>query len=314
MNSYEYLRTVRADGNFSGYPKLNPNASIHSYDYFRAARVDGGPPHAIYREYGITHFANAYHVSYGKPDPIGTMIHADPQSYNYGSFLSFAEPLKDFDAATWFWERMEPHFDFRAADTVAVVDGRLVWATARDCAPGELLLWSWGDSPDDVALRQWRETDSGLCTDTILLPHGVTSPVSIEREEALPMRTAGDRRPDIRSRFDVHVHEDENMLVYRTEDCRRENTETRFFLHIVPADSDDLPEDDGRSGFDNLDFDFAQHGQRVGESCIVVRRLPEYRIAALRTGQQRLKDGEYHRVWESILNFDAGGHGGKAAR
>ena len=314
VNSHDYLRTVRIDGNFSGYPVVNPDALPHSHDYFRATRVDGGSPHAIYRKFGITHFANGYRISYGKPDPIGTMIHTDPLSHDFGSFLSFAEPQKDFDAATWFWERMEPHFDFRAADTGAVVDGRLVWAVARDCAPGELLLWSWGDSPDDAALRQWGETDSGLCADSLLLPHGITSPISFEREEALPIRAAEDRRGEIHSRFNVDVHEDENMLVYRMEDCRREDTETRFFLHVVPADSGDLPEDGGRSGFDNLDFDFAQHGQRVGESCIVVRRLPEYRIAALRTGQQRFEDGEYHRVWEGALDFDAGANASEAAR
>ena len=314
VNSYDYLRTVRIDGNFSGYPVVNPDASPHSYDYFRATRIDGGSPHAIYRKFGITHFANPYRISYGRPDPIGSMIYEIPMSHDFGRFLSFAEMQKDFDAATWFWERMEPHFDFRAADTGAVVDGRLVWAVARGCAPGELLLWSWGDSPDDAALRQWGETDNGLCTDTVLLPHGVTSPVSIEREEDLPVWTAGDRRPEIRSRFDVHVHEHENMLVYRTENCRMEDTETRFFLRVVPADSDDLPENGGRFGFDILDFDFAQHGQRVGESCIAVRRLPEYRIAALRTGQQRFKDGEYHRVWEGALDFDAGANAGEAAR
>ena len=56
-----------------------------------------------------------------------------------------------------------------------------------------------------------------------------------------------------------------------------------FFLHLIPADVDDLPEERRQYGFDNLDFAF--YGLTAGGFCEATRELPDYAIATIRTGQ-----------------------------
>ena len=47
------------------------------------------------------------------------------------------------------------------------------------------------------------------------------------------------------------------------EPCAPADTEPRFFLHIVPANANDLPSDRKRYGFNNLDFSW-RDGRRSG--------------------------------------------------
>ena len=81
------------------------------------------------------------------------------------------------------------------------------------------------------------------------------------------------------------VYRDGDALVYVRDGCTEEEAGTGFFLHIVPVDVDDLPEDRVRHGFDNRDFEFWQHGGRVDERCVAVVGLPDYPVASIRTGQ-----------------------------
>ena len=95
---------------------------------------------------------------------------------------------------------------------------------------------------------------------------------------------AGALEPTRRSRFDVYYRED--MLVYNKTDCARSDTDAPFFLHIVPADPDDLPDRRKQYGFDNLDFRWrtANIGRPKGQ-CTAAVRLPDYPAARIRTGQ-----------------------------
>ena len=89
--------------------------------------------------------------------------------------------------------------------------------------------------------------------------------------------------PIIRADFDVYL--DDYSLIYVKEGCRAEDLDARFFLHVFPVDPADLPEHRRQHGFDNLDFDFNSHGFLTGRQCIAARDLPDYPIAAIRTGQ-----------------------------
>ena len=93
--------------------------------------------------------------------------------------------------------------------------------------------------------------------------------------------------------FDVYLGED--RLTYVTRNCGQVDLAAPFFLHVIPAHQDDLPEHRKQHGFDNLKFRFSRV-QRVidGEVCAVTRELPKYDIAMIRTGQFT---GE-GRVWE----------------
>lgn len=90
--------------------------------------------------------------------------------------------------------------------------------------------------------------------------------------------------PVIRSNFDVYLDGDE--LIYVKAQCSPEDVQTRFFLHVVPADVADLPEGREQYGFDNLDFDFIGASTvRPGEVCWTVRKIPGYEFTGFSTGQ-----------------------------
>ena len=91
--------------------------------------------------------------------------------------------------------------------------------------------------------------------------------------------------PLIRSAFDVYLDADANAIAYVREPCAGADVAWPFILHVVPASAGDLPADRRRSGFENLDFAFAERGVRFGGKCLAEAPLPAYRIARLRVGQ-----------------------------
>ena len=93
------------------------------------------------------------------------------------------------------------------------------------------------------------------------------------------------------------------MLVYVKEPCAEEDARARFFLHLIPTDEGDLPEERKPNGFDNLAFAFADHGSRIGERCVAARLLPDYPVAAVRA-EQFTQQG---RVWETEFSLPDGG-------
>ena len=89
--------------------------------------------------------------------------------------------------------------------------------------------------------------------------------------------------PVAQSGFDVYLRG--AGLAYLKEPCTAGDADARFFLHILPADLDDLPADLREHGFENLDFRFAEHGARIDDKCVAERDLPGYAIRRIRTGQ-----------------------------
>ncbi len=109
--------------------------------------------------------------------------------------------------------------------------------------------------------------------------------------------------PVIRSDFDIYLRND--TLAYVREACDRADTEASFFLHLVPADVADLPDDRKQHGFDNRDFSFDGRGVILDGKCMVRIPLPEYDIAAVRTGQFVIVDGGFDNLWEVEFPFNA---------
>ena len=77
-----------------------------------------------------------------------------------------------------------------------------------------------------------------------------------------------------------------NRLLYAKENCTPAEYATLVTLHIYPGNRADLPAEHQVNGFDNRDFALSNYGGRPGEACIAVVFLPDYPIAAIRTGQE----------------------------
>lgn len=116
--------------------------------------------------------------------------------------------------------------------------------------------------------------------------------------------------PAMRSLFNIHVHD--NRLIYVKSPCSEYDISHRFFLHVTPGDSREIPEEYAHLGFDIRDFDVssANLGVDVTEfGCVVVRVLPDYDIGKIYTGQVVRVEGPANVVswvgpiWEGTFKF-----------
>ena len=110
----------------------------------------------------------------------------------------------------------------------------------------------------------------------------------------------------MRGPFDVYnLGPKYNRLLYVKDRC--DPSEPTVFLHVVPVKLADLAPDRQRYGFENRDFTISSMGPpRLTQPCVVRRRLPNYPIAAIRTGQYMSESGE--RLWEREFRFGDSGH------
>ena len=327
-------------GYFSRYPVVNLDGLVNSYDYMSARKE--GTEAAFYPRYGITHFANIWtlregtevHVlpavrrdylarQYQERSSVGTILF---EGLSYLHYVKNVPHKRQFRLLTpeppdmssggtnrsdWFWQRMEPHFDHRLDGVGLIVDGRLAQAFVRNCTPGELAVWSWVGQGEETAVDSWTQTQTGLCVDVRVLPRNAPPPVRIETMSVSDWVSGplGSGRPIIRSDWDVYLVAD--SLIYMKDQCSPEDTEPMFFLHLDPVDMNDLPDHRKQYDFDNLDFAFRDHRIPIeGEVCVAIRDLPDYGIAAIRTGQFT---GE-GRIWEGRFDLAGPADDGNAAR
>ena len=288
-------------GYFSRFPVVNLDGLVNSYDYFHARNSarDGYAP--LYREFGITHFTEIKRFE-------GLLLNI----LNRWELRLWPIGLPaDENAVARTWERIEPHFDHQSDSIGLIVDGRLALAFVRDCAPNELTVLAWVGLGEETVAKDWTQT--GPCVDAFVLPRNARPPVSVETTD-VPLgdhlaRRLGDSPPVIRSDWDVYLVG--NSLIYKKEQCTPEDVEPMFFLHLDPGDVNDLPSHRKQYGFDNLDFAFGNHRIPIkGEVCAAVRALPDYAIAAIRTGQY-IGDGE--RIWEGSFEVVEPADDGNAA-
>ncbi len=115
---------------------------------------------------------------------------------------------------------------------------------------------------------------------------------------AAAYESAASRQPDARAEFNVYLDEGERALTYTREPCAAPDIAHPFFLHVVPEREDDLRRQRREFGFDNLDFDFRLRGAMFNGKCAAQVPLPDYRIAAIRTGQWIRGEGK---AWEAEI-------------
>ena len=94
------------------------------------------------------------------------------------------------------------------------------------------------------------------------------------------------------------LYRDRGKLVYYRESCAAADTQARFYLHLFPADNNDLPPTRQESGFDNLGFNFSEHGAHRNGKCLAAVPLPDYQIARIRTGQYLPGQGQ---LWQAEI-------------
>ena len=228
---------------------------------------------------------------------IGASAYSDFSVYwDSGRVIYFREPcvLQDtdyrfllhiFPADTWdlpaeWVERGFANADFEFADYGALFEGRCVAiAPLPDYAIERIRAGQYVKGEGAV----WRvEADTGSA-------HRLKG-----YADAYRAAVAGEYGDAARSDFDVYRARD--ALVYVKESCQATDAEAKFFLHIIPADPQDLPAARVESGFDNLDFQFAEGGDYLGGKCVAAAALPDYAIERIRTGQFVSGEGQVWRV------------------
>ena len=304
-------------GYFSRFPVMNLDGLVNSWDYLRAQKE--GTEAAFRQRRGITHLAYFHFPVLPGEEHYDTMLFEGPRflvgEAEHRFMIWPTEPRtspggggvrREVNRSDLFRGRIEPHLERQADGVGLLVDGRLAQAFAWDCAPDELVVWTSGPAGRMEMVSSWTRTSIGFCTSGVVLPPDAVPPV---RAAAMTLgdylARVGERRPAIRSDFDVHLVG--NRLVYVKEPCGPEDVDGGFYLHVVPADPDDLPGSLRRRGFDNLDFRFDDRGLTFDGVCAAGVALPAYGIAEIRTGQWVAEDGRFHYPWEGEIRFGPDG-------
>ena len=110
-----------------------------------------------------------------------------------------------------------------------------------------------------------------------------------------------------RADFDIYTHN--GALHYLKENCEAltaDEVDFWVFLHIFPDDPADLPADSRELGFENFDFRLSAQVAFFDGMCIHRQRLPDYKIARIRTGQNvAYGSAESKAVWRADINLAA---------
>ena len=105
-------------------------------------------------------------------------------------------------------------------------------------------------------------------------------------------------RPIISSDWDVYLVE--NSLIFAKDDQCSAEAEPLFFVHLYPVDINDLPGHRQQHGFGGFNFSLDSTNVLLdGGVCVAKVELPDYAIAAIRTGQFT---DEGQNIWEG--SFD----------
>ena len=143
-----------------------------------------------------------------------------------------------------------------------------------DYAAGDLILLQRNLSNyGPVGAPLWEQLYS-------LTQPGLRELIAAGRRNQMPAAAGADA-------FEVFIDRDDgrNRLLYAKGECSQADYETRIFLHIAPVDLADLPSHSQGSSFENRDFQLPDYGGRPEGECVAIVPLPDYPIAAIRTGQ-----------------------------
>ena len=107
-------------------------------------------------------------------------------------------------------------------------------------------------------------------------------------------------KPIIRSEFDVYLID--NQLIYFKTPCAPSDKRQWFFLHVIPADTNTLPGERRRFGFDNFDryISVRRDATHAGGRCLSIVPLPDYDIVSITTGQFTGKTQSWNETFRFI--------------
>lgn len=108
--------------------------------------------------------------------------------------------------------------------------------------------------------------------------------------------------PILNSRYDLYHQDQADMLVYLNRNCIPElERGTRFFLHIYPADTTNLPETRKQAGYDIKETNW-DRTYKYQNDCIGVFSLPSYEMTHIVIGQYYPYLGDVH--WRVKYQLD----------
>ena len=195
----------------------------------------------------------------------------------------------------------------------AFVERMSVTARAFPADAGDLPEWE-GKAFEQrrFALRRYGAYSEGKCIASLPLPAYPLADFELRwslelldeaeaREKARRAREEGRllARAAHRAAYDVYLANGE--LAYLNDACDPLGTEHSFHLNVYPENADDLPEERRERGFERFLFDFLANGAFMDSGCAAFFRLPDYPIAAIRTGQ---REGEGGNLWRAEFLLD----------
>ena len=181
------------------------------------------------------------------------------------------------------------------------------WLTARvfPVDPPDLPAWRRGKTsePRSFPLAGYGAYFDGKCVASLPLPaYPVAdfelrwSPELLDVGEAREKarRAREQARPLASAEYDIYLANGE--LAYVNDSCDPIETERPFELNVYPERAEDLPEARRIHGYEWFRFDFHVYGAFVDRGCAAFFPLPDYPIAAVRTGQSIEGGGESWRT------------------
>ena len=149
----------------------------------------------------------------------------------------------------------------------------------------------------DFVASRYRDESLNLLTpdNRAVFLYEKTSPLELCRAERRRIEAT---EPAARSDFDVYLQG--GALRYLKAPCEPRYDDA-FFAYVYPADPNVLPDEHRRNGFYPTWWGgstFAWYGAAVDDACIMTLHLPDYPIAAIRTGQAA-PGGET--VWDALI-------------
>ena len=190
-------------------------------------------------------------------------------------FLVRAVPAAVDDLPAWFREDGWEPLGFRFGRYGVRFDGRCL---IRRRLPGYPIR--------ALQVGRWAPGPGNMLEATIELP--AAGPWVSRYWQARAAIAAGERgAPAARAAFDLYLDAAGTVLTYHREPCAPQDLRERFFLHLFPADAAELAPGRRQYGFDNVGFDYADHGVLLDGVCVALVPLPVYAggVAHLRTGQ-----------------------------
>ena len=304
-------------GYFSRFPVVNLDGLVNSYEHLDIIRQRQTSPdkHATLvdlqmqmaeaaRSYGITHFANNMRYDYTPPNIIFEAAPFDASAYGEHRFKIwlYADAPVEIDYSQLIWERLQSRLDYSSGGVGIVSEGRTAQAFAKNCAPDDLLIWTWSGQERErtVSLEtNLRPSRANLCIASRLLPRSATAPAQAELaplNDYFANLTASEE-PIIRSKFDLYISD--GSLIYAKPQCAEPDVEPRFFANIYPVDTDDLLEKYDKDTYDIFAFNFDDRGATTHDGkCLAAIDLPDYPIDRIRAGQYVTLENDYHYLWE----------------